>query len=61
VAEEVGRGLHATLDDLARATGVASSYVSRLLRLTLLAPEIVKAILDARQPANLQLDDLVEV
>lgn len=40
----------------ARAKGVAPSYVSRILRLTLLAPEIVEAILDGRQPAELQLD-----
>ena len=31
-----------------------------MLRLTLLAPEIVEAILDGRQPAELQLDDLLE-
>ena len=53
-------GRHATLEDLARAKGVASSYVSRVLRLTLLAPGIVEAILDGRQPAEMQLDDLLE-
>ena len=53
-------GVHGTLEDLARAKGVAPSYVSRVLRLTLLAPEIVEAILDGRQPAELQLDDLLE-
>ena len=53
-------GVHATLEDLARAKGVAPSYVGRVLRLTLLAPEIVEAILDGRQPAELQLDDLLE-
>ncbi len=52
-------GVHATLEDLARAKGVAPSYVSRILRLTLLAPDIVEAILDGRQPAELQLDDLL--
>jgi hypothetical protein len=52
-------GVFATLDDLARAKGVAPSYVSRVLRLTLLAPDIVEAILDGRQPAELQLDDLL--
>jgi hypothetical protein len=52
--------VHATLVDLARAKGVAPSYVSRLLRLTLLAPEIVEAILDGRQPAETKLDDLLE-
>ena len=48
-----------TLDDLAKAKGVAPSYVSRMLRLTLLAPEIVEAILDGRQQAEVQLDDLL--
>jgi hypothetical protein len=52
-------GVHGTLEDLARARGVAPSYVSRVLRLTLLAPDIVEAILDGRQPAELQLDDLL--
>ena len=52
--------VHATLEDLARARGVAPSYVSRILRLTLLAPPIVEAILDGRQPPDLQLDDLLE-
>ena len=39
---------------------MAPSYVSRVLRLTLLAPGIVEAIPDGRQPAELQLDDLLE-
>jgi hypothetical protein len=33
--------------------------VSGVLRLTLLAPEIVEAIIDGLQPAELQLDDLL--
>ena len=53
-------GVHGTLEDLARAKALAPSYVSRVLRRTLLAPEIVQAILDGRQPAELQLDDLLE-
>jgi hypothetical protein len=53
-------GVHATLEDLARAKGVAPSYVSRVLRLTLLAPEIVEAILDGRQPEEMILDGLLE-
>ena len=52
-------GVQATLEDLARAKSVNGTYVSRILRLTLLAPEIVEAILDGRQPAELQLDDLL--
>jgi len=53
-------GVYGTLDDLARAKGLHATYVSRILRLTLLAPEIVEAILDGRQPVGLQLDDLME-
>ena len=53
-------GVYGTLEDLARGKGVGPSYVSRVLRLTLLAPEIVEAIVDGRQPAELQLDDLLE-
>ena len=53
-------GLYATLEELARARGVNATYVSRVLRLTLLAPEIVEAILDGQQPVEMQLDDLGE-
>lgn len=52
-------GAYATIEDLARARDVNATYVSRVLRLTLLAPDIVEAILDGRQPAALQLDDLL--
>jgi hypothetical protein len=45
-------GMHATLEELAKAKGVAPSCVSPIRRLTLLAPEIVEAALDARQPAG---------
>ena len=53
-------GVHGTLEDLARAKGVHAPYASRVLRLTLLAPEIVEAILDGQQPPELQLDDLLD-
>jgi hypothetical protein len=53
-------GVHATLGDLAKAKDVNATYVSRVLRLTLLAPEIVEAILDGRQRTELQLDDLLD-
>jgi hypothetical protein len=57
--KQLDEGVYGTLEDLAKARCVAVSYVSRVLRLTLLAPEIVEAILDGRQPADLQLDDLL--
>ena len=37
-----------------------SSHMSRILRLTLLAPDIIVAILDGRQPESLTLGDLIE-
>ena len=39
--------------------GRARDVRSRVLRLTLLAPGIVEAILDGRQPVKVQLDDLL--
>ena len=39
---------------------VTRSFVNRLLRLTLLAPEIVEAILDGRQAKGLQLAELTD-
>ena len=44
--KQLDTGAHAALEDLASARGGAPSYVGRALRLTLLAPEIVEAILD---------------
>jgi hypothetical protein len=52
-------GVHATVAEIAAAEGVNPTYVGRILRLTLLAPDIVEAILDGRQSANLQLADLL--
>ena len=52
-------GMHATVEDLAKSKGIGKTYVSQVLRLALLAPKIVEAILDGRQPAELQLDDLL--
>lgn len=54
------QGVHATIEDLARAKGVHATCTSRALRLTLLAPEIIEAILDGRQPATLHLDGLLD-
>jgi hypothetical protein len=51
-------GAYATIREIAAAENISETYVGRTLRLTLLAPSIVQAILDGRQ-ANLQLDDLM--
>jgi hypothetical protein len=42
-------GRFATINEIARAEKINSSYVSRVLRLTLLAPATVEAILDGVQ------------
>jgi hypothetical protein len=52
-------GRFATINELAAAQKINSSYVSRLLRLTLLAPDIVEAILDGRQPEGMTLPGLM--
>ncbi len=54
-------GTYRSAAELADAAGLTRSFVSRLLRLTLLAPDIVEAILDGRQPKGLQLEDLTRV
>lgn len=38
-----------------------SSFVNRLLRLTLLASDIIEAILNGRQPKDLQLEHLTQM
>ncbi|WP_240791152.1 hypothetical protein [Roseomonas sp. AR75] len=53
-------GQFATIKDLAATENINSSYVSRVLRLTLLAPDIVEAILDGRQPEEMTLPGLME-
>ena len=44
--------------ELAEAEDVTRSFVNRLLRLTLLAPDIEEAILHGRQPKGMQLEEL---
>ena len=48
-----------TVDDVARAENVTASYVTRLVRLTFLAPDIVAAILDGKQPPELTANKLM--
>jgi hypothetical protein len=57
--EMLERGVYATLREIAAAEKISETYVGRLLRLTLLAPDIVEAILKGREPMGLQLDGLM--
>ena len=43
----------ASLNETSRSAGISRSYLTRLARLAFLAPDIVCAILDGRQPAHL--------
>lgn len=53
-------GEYATIREIAAAEKINESYVGRVLRLTLLAPDIVEAILGGWQPVGLQLDRLMK-
>ena len=48
-------GQFTTIAELAEREGIASSYMTRVLRLTLLAPDIVEAILDGKQGRGVTL------
>ena len=53
-------GEYATIAELAEREGIAPSYMTRVLRLTLLAPEIVEAILDGQQGPGVTLARVLE-
>ncbi len=53
-------GEFATIAELAEREGIASSYMTRVLRLTLLAPDIVEAILDGKQGPEVTLAQVLE-
>jgi len=53
-------GEFATVAELAEREGIAPSYMTRVLRLTLLAPEIVEAILDGKQGPEVTLARVLE-
>lgn len=48
----IDTGQYASGNELARAFKLEPGYVAEMLRLTLLAPDIVEAILDGRQPRH---------
>jgi hypothetical protein len=58
--EMLESGEYGSAAELAKAEKVNASYLSRILRLTLLAPEIVEAIIAGQQPSTLQVDDLLK-
>jgi hypothetical protein len=51
-------GRYGTIRELSGALGMDNSYVARLLRLTLLAPDITEAILEGAEPSGVSLEKL---
>jgi hypothetical protein len=56
---KIESGQAKSITDLAEQEGVTDAYVCRLLPLTCLAPDIVEAILDGRQPKGLKLAEVL--
>ena len=53
-------GEFASISELAEKEGIAFTYMARLMRLSLLSPELVDAVLDGHQPANITLANLMD-
>jgi hypothetical protein len=53
-------GRYASISEMAKAEKIERGYLGSLLRLTLLAPEMVEAILDGRQPEGVTLPGVME-
>ena len=53
-------GEYGSITELAKAEGVNQSYACRMLRLSLLAPSIVTAILDGRHESDVMLKQLMK-
>ncbi len=56
--ELLEEGQFSTLAELADSLGLDRAYVGRTLNLTLLAPDIILAILDGHEPSGLSLEKL---
>ena len=50
----------ASIEEIASSQNMTSSYVTRLMRLNFLAPDIVEAIFTGRQPAELSANKLMK-
>ena len=56
---KIESGRAKSITDLAEHEGVTDAYVCRLLPLTCLAPDIVEALFDGRQPKGLRLAEML--
>ncbi|MBU3030625.1 hypothetical protein KNW02_10910 [Paracoccus sp. XHP0099] len=53
-------GEFASISELAEKEGIAFTYMARLMRLSLLSPELVDAVMDGHQPAHITLANLMD-
>ena len=56
----IENGEYASITELAKVEGVNQSYACRVLRLSLLAPSIVTAILDGQHDSDVRLKQLMK-
>ena len=53
------QGVSISIEEMAAAEEINPSYVSRVMRLACLAPEITKTILEGKHPAHLTAKELL--
>ena len=58
--EQLLNGRAQDIGDIAKSEGVSRPYVSRIIRLVFLAPDIITAIMTGRQPAWLTAKRLTD-
>lgn len=54
------QGAYSSVTELAEKENIGMSYLTRVLRMTLLAPDIIEAILDGRQGSAINLKTLAD-
>lgn len=59
--ELIEGGRYTTVAEMAAAMGMDASYLARILRLSLLAPDIVEAIMRGDEPSGLSLARLLDI
>ena len=58
--KQLDEGCYASISEMATAEKLERGYLGSLLRLTLLAPDIVQSILDGRAPEEISLPRMLE-
>ena len=53
------QGVYTSIEEMAAAEAINPSYVSRVMRLACLAPEITETILEGKHPAHLTAKELL--